>query len=562
MVRASNFLGCFGVLLVLLAAGCAEGPRVKSAAAPSRAESGAGAPADVLALLQKRLSWTGVPFRVVVSKEMIRAEYVLPRFYKLRGYRAAWLGPHGPLPLAQALLRAIRASEEDGFSAATFHLVAIQTLLEDVDRRRQLDMTVAPEVQVDLELLLTDAFLTLGRQLQFGRVKPKLPGYEWFIPQTDRRDLLQLLEQAIETGQIEKILHEQLPAQGGYVRLRAQLAEYRAIAKAGGWPVVTPGPSLHKGDRDKRVALLRRRLLLSHDLPEASKVAAEPRLFDDALEAALKRFQERHGLSEDGVLGGGSIPALNVSVQKRIRQIALNMERWRWLPRELGRRYLAVNIANFSLRIVEDDRAILTMPVVVGTQYRHTPVFTGLMTHVILNPSWFVPKKLAVEDLLPKLKKDPAYLEKHGFSALRKKPGGKWVEVAPAEIDWSTLDEESFDLTLRQNSGPNNALGRVKFIFDNPFNVYLHDTPAKELFKKRIRTYSSGCIRLGRPLDLVRYLFPADSTWKSETAEKKLVLPEPIAVHILYETSWVDGQGVLNFRPDLYGRDELLDQFL
>ena len=557
--------------VALLSSGCAGGPQSKPGSGAARGNSIDGLPSNVAAQLQKRLTWTGVPFRVAVSREMIRAEYVLPRFYKQRGYRTAWLGDSGPLPVVQQLVHAIRASEDDGLAPATFHLEAIQTLLEDIARRQQLGMVLSSDLLVDLELLLSDAFLTLGRQLQLGKIKPKLPGYEWFIPQTDRRDLLVVFESALESGQIAKNLQEQLPAQGGYTRLRTALAEYRRIAAAGGWPVVTPGPTLHKGDRDKRVALLRERLAISGELPAAAKTVADARLFDEPLEAAFKRFQRMHGLAEDGLLGASAIPALNVSVQKRIRQIALNMERWRWLPRELGRRYLAVNIANFSLRIVEDDHTVLTMPVVVGTQYRHTPVFSGVMKYVILNPSWYVPKKLAVEDVLPKMKKDPEYLEKHGFSVLRKKAGGKWVEVEPGEIDWNSLNDENFDLTLRQDSGPTNALGRVKFIFDNPFNVYLHDTPAKELFKKRIRTFSSGCIRLGRPLDLVKYLFPADSsveTWAASPAgeadaeEKKLLLPNPIPVHILYETAWVDGQGELNFRPDLYGRDELLDQYL
>lgn len=541
------------ITLAVLSLGCA-GPRANPTAAPSSA---------VKSILEQRLTWAGVPYRVKIADEPIRAENSLPRFYKARKFAPGWLNERGVTFAVHRLIEAIQAAENDGLAPESFHLAALKTLLEDLERRKQMQMPLDPQRLADLELLLTDAFLTLGGQLQSGRVKPKVPGYEWFIPQTDRKDLNAVLEQALATDSVSQSLNSLLPLTDDYKRLREIYKIYKKLALRGGWALVPPGPSLKFGDRDKRVALLRKRLIATQDLAE-SIVVADTRVFDEAVRDAILRFQARHGLKPDGMLGPGTLSFLNVSVHKRLRQIKVNLERWRWLPQELGNRHLAVNIADFKLKVVEDGVNVLEMPVIVGTQYRHTPVFTGTMSYVVLNPRWLVPQKIAIEDLLPKIKKDPSYLTTNGFVVQTKDKTGQWIETDTSTIDWQTLNDENFTYRFEQGPGITNALGRVKFMFPNRFNVYLHDTPAKDGFKKRVRTFSSGCIRVERPMDLLAYVLP-EKDMKAEFEsgkETKIMLPQPLAVHVLYQTAWVDDAGLVHFRSDLYGKDELLDQFL
>ncbi|MGW8321495.1 MAG: L,D-transpeptidase family protein [Thermodesulfobacteriota bacterium] len=312
---------------------------------------------------------------------------------------------------------------------------------------------------------------------------------------------------------------------------------------------------------------LRARLIASGDL--GTDEAADPEILDDRMEQAVRRFQGRHGLVEDGAVGPATLAALNVPVEDRIRQIELNMERWRWLPDDLGRRYILVNTADFSLEIVEEGESVLVMRVVAGKKARRTPVLSAKMTYLVLNPYWHVPHRIAVRDILPKVKKDPGYLDQQGIRVFE-----SWEEFAPEipseTIDWSSITRHNFLFKLRQDSGPRNALGRVKFMFPNKFAIYLHDTPSRYMFKRKRRDFSSGCIRVEDPIDLACYVLRGNPKWTREeilsaieTGETRIVwLPEPIPVHVLYWTAWVDRQGAVHFRRDVYDRDGPLERAL
>lgn len=291
--------------------------------------------------------------------------------------------------------------------------------------------------------------------------------------------------------------------------------------------------------------------------------------------AALKLFQSRHGLPNTGILGRSTIKALNLSPQKRIQQILINLERYRWVSHQFGKRYIAVNIADFSLRAIQQDQTALEMPVIVGNLYKQTPVFTGMMSHIVLNPYWYVPKSIVIETLLDKIKKNPSYLTEEEFTVLKKTSSRNWQEVDPEEVDWSSINEEEFDLNLRRDPGPGNPLGKMKFIFPNPYSIYLHDTNQPSLFKKGKRTLSSGCIRIAQPRKLFEFVMsdPAqagNTTWDETKLNQELErdeevhisLKKPIPVHMLYETAWVDDRGLMQFRDDIYGRDEALEPFL
>jgi murein L,D-transpeptidase YcbB/YkuD len=264
-----------------------------------------------------------------------------------------------------------------------------------------------------------------------------------------------------------------------------------------------------------------------------------------------------------------TLAELNVAPARRVRQLELNLERWRWLPQDLGHRHILVNIAGFELDVVEDGQTVLDMRVVVGRPYRRTPVFSDTMRYLVLSPYWHVPRNIAVRDKLPLIKRDPAYLAKQELRLFARE-GGTVREVDASAVDWTAVTPANFTYELRQEPGPLNALGRVKFMFPNKYNVYLHDTPARELFARASRDFSSGCIRLEKPLELAVQLLRHDPRWTrmrldsmiAQRVERMVPLAEPVPVHLLFWTAWAAPDGSIHFRRDLYGRDARLERAL
>jgi murein L,D-transpeptidase YcbB/YkuD len=519
-------------------------------------------------LLRSLIESGGIPLKLVVSAEPIYAVDALPEFYERRGFQPAWSEDQGPLPQAYALIRAIHAVEREGLRPSDYHLAEIETILNEIRHNQEIGAPLDPQRIVDLDLLMTDAFLICGTHLVAGKVNPQSILAQWFT-ERHKADMLQILEEAIGSNQVEQALDALPPAHPHYVLLRQALARYREIARSGGWPRLAPGKTMHKGDRDDRILLLRRRLAIEGFLPADVKTAASE--MDDDLTRALRRFQQLNGLDPDGVLGLQSLAALNRSVDERIDEIVVNLERWRWLPRNLGSRYILVNIASYRLEVKESDRLIMDMRVVVGRSYHQTPVFSDKVTYMVLNPSWTVPDMIARQEILPKVKKDPNYLADQKIRVFEGWGAGT-KEIDPSQVDWARLSATDLPYRFRQDPGPQNALGRIKFMFPNPYDVYLHDTPAKELFGKTRRDFSHGCIRVEKPLDLAAYLMQNHAIWSREAltaalsdpkaVERTVQLPEPVPIHILYWTVWTDSDGDLNFSPDIYERDEPLHRAL
>jgi murein L,D-transpeptidase YcbB/YkuD len=341
------------------------------------------------------------------------------------------------------------------------------------------------------------------------------------------------------------------------------LKRVRAEVESGARPDFAPGPKLKPGDRGPRVKALREYMKAVGDLQPPRDDGAD--LFDSELEHAVKNFQQRHGLEADGVVGPSTMAAMAVSPEYRLRQVRANLERWRWITSDLGDRYILINIADFTLHLIEGETEVLSMPAIVGRTYRRTPEFSARMTYLEINPYWNVPPRLAREDILPKIKGDPGYLRAQGIRVLRGWGAGS-PEVDPDSVDWAGLDADQLTYKFRQDPGPLNALGQVKFVFPNKFDVYLHDTPAKDLFKKPVRNFSSGCIRIEGPLDLALYLLKDDPAWDEtrlleamQTGLTRIVsLKNPLNVHVLYWTAWMDGENRLHFREDIYKRDAAL----
>jgi murein L,D-transpeptidase YcbB/YkuD len=337
--------------------------------------------------------------------------------------------------------------------------------------------------------------------------------------------------------------------------------KYRELEKKGGWPRVDAGPTLKIGMRHPRVAQAKKRLIVTGEL---AAMEGEADAFDGALLLAVKKFQQRHGLLDDGNVGAGTVAEMNGAAKDRVDQLVINLERRRWLAGQLGDRYIYVNIADHDLKIVEKGKSVYTARVVVGRPYHETPVFSGLMTYIELNPYWNVPYSIATQELLPVIKKVPGYLQSNDYLLLTRM-GDNASAIDPASVNWSQFGPGNFPFQIRQKPGPRNALGTVAFMFPNPHNVFIHDTPIRAIFNLEDRYFSHGCVRVENPWRLAIYLLKDNEggPWNDgriraiveKRDQTRINLKNPIPVHITYLTAWAEQDGTVHFRKDAYKRD-------
>jgi murein L,D-transpeptidase YcbB/YkuD len=402
-----------------------------------------------------------------------------------------------------------------------------------------------------LELLLTTAFFNYSEKAYTGNVKDPL-GLEWFIPRKKKN--YQALLDTLVSAKGQPIRE---PVNRYYTLLKDQLRQYRAIEKRGGWDSIG---ILRKvillGDSNALLTKVKRTLSLTGDF----KVTDKSELFTDSLVTAVKKFQHRMGLVENGKIDAATVAELNRPIGFRIKQIMLNMERLRWVPDEMEPNMLLVNIPEFRLHVFEKGELSWDTKVVVGKAANQTSIFKGQLSYVVLNPYWVVPNSIINNEILPKLKRNPGYLARNNMEVVS---GNKILN--PYSIRWSSY-QKNVPFTIRQKPGKNNSLGKVKFLFPNSFSIYLHDTPAKNLFGESKRAFSHGCIRVSEPDKLALHVLKNMPAWSKEKLEsiwragneKWITVRPTIPVYIVYFTAWVDHTGQLNFRNDLYGLDKSL----
>jgi L,D-transpeptidase YcbB len=494
----------------------------------------------------------GGPHRALfVRGETIFASEKLAEFYERRDFAPAWSGANGPLKISGALLEALRASDDHGLNPALYRLDVLERAV-DAARSDPQDVRAVAEA----DLLLTEAFVRHAAHLLAGHLDPERIGASWFIARPEK-NLAELLRKGVASRNIAGALREVEPQHPRYRDLVRAHVHYLKLARNGGWRAVPEGTLLRPGDRDARVIRLRERLAVTEGPISVEKA---PEVYDRTLAAAVESFQRRHGLDADGVVGASTIRALNVPAEARLQQIRVNLERWRWLPTDFGERHIMVNIAGFRLEVYEQGQAVMTMKAVVGKEYRMTPIISERMTQIVFSPFWNVPASIAAADVLPKVKRDRSYLTRQGIKVYR---GGQQVD--PSAIDWSRVSSANLPYHFRQDPGRQNSLGRVKFVLPNRFDVFLHDTPETELFARSARGFSSGCIRVEKPVELAQYLLRGQQGWSREAIvaamnrrqERPVALAEAVPVHLLYWTAWAEGPSV-HFRDDIYDRDRPL----
>lgn len=479
--------------------------------------------------------------------------------YRQNDFQPFWVTNSKPGQRAKDIFTVLNDADKHGLTPSNY-------LINNISQFWRSNDTAS---LVRLDIVLTLGMIRYVADQREGGLDPRQIDPELFATARDLEvDWKSVFETAFKSSDMKDFLANQAPPFEQYKLLHKKLAEYRMIAAAGGWPLVPPGEVLKAGKDSSRVPFLRKRLVITRELIVENKQSA---VFDQPLVDAVKIFQTRHNLPPDGIIGEQTLLALNVPVESRIQQIIINMERYRWLKRQNNVQFVAVNIAAFKVFAGRPKKIALSMPVIVGKNYHETPIFNDSIKYIVFNPYWNLPPSIVRHETLSKLKKDSNYLQKQNMRLFL-----GWEadaeELDATTIDWSTMSAKQMDqYRIRQDPGPNNALGTLKLIFPNKYNVYLHDTPSRKLFQQDKRALSHGCIRIARPAEMAAWVLGGkEKGWNVQrvndivsTGKRQVVnLDRPMPIFILYRTASVLDDGQLYFYRDIYGRDKLLTRSL
>ncbi|MDP2319104.1 MAG: L,D-transpeptidase family protein [Acidobacteriota bacterium] len=479
----------------------------------------------------------------------------LRAFYTQRAEAPAWVNSRRPTANAADALTALNSARQHGFDANDYgaaDLLALSQAVEGLDPKSPERLQRVAEFDVRM----TAALFAFGRDVAIGRTAPTSRDGSWKAHRT-APDYAGTFSQALDDPL--KWIESLRPPHAEYAALQKALDDLHGQKEKGGWGSV---PALKPGASGAAVVALRQRLAAGGHLESTPQPSSH---VDGELEAAVKAFQNLHGIKATGVVDTATLTALNVPLDRRIRQVALNLQRWRWMPDDLGDSYFMVNIPQFTMVARENGKTVMDIRVIVGTPAHKTPIFSDEMETVVLSPYWNIPDSIAEGETVPAIAKDPGYLERQNIEVLRRSGDGV-TAVKASDVDWGDAAQLE-GLVFRQRPGAKNALGHVKFLFPNSYNVYLHDTPADNLFARQGRAFSHGCVRVEEPEKLAKYVLRDFPEWDEPTlfaamksgVEKHVKLKQKIPVHLVYFTSWVNENGGLHFQLDIYGYDRVAE---
>ena len=484
-------------------------------------------------------------------------------FYKNRDNKLAWLEKGRINRNINDLVKRLDGSYKDGLSGEFYNLPKIKSGIEAIKRSESNDENWISQL-VQLDVLLSNAYMNFASDLSSGRLNLHNLGEEWIVyPKPNQPDIAEYLEESIKTRNISKSLERLKPQNEQYYLLANAYNSLLKVKSEGGWPLPGYLSRLQENDEAAGVIALKKYLLATGDLDVKNTNYLNSTVFDEDLTQAVKQFQQRHGLKPDGIVGNKTIAEMNHPVDYRLNQVKLNLDRIRWFPDDFGRKYIIINIPDYRLGYYDNGKLMETMNVVVGKTEHFTPVLKDSIIDVVFNPQWNVPASIATKEMLPKIQNDTNWLAKNDYMLLE----GSYTstdDVAPGMVKWEKITENNFPYRIVQKPGGKNALGRVKFVMTNNQSIYLHDTPSEELFSQVQRDFSHGCIRLQKPVELAQILLeeqlPVDTiqSYLAQKETKVVVLQNPVMVNVLYQTAWVDEQtGQIQFREDVYGFDEI-----
>jgi murein L,D-transpeptidase YcbB/YkuD len=493
------------------------------------------------------------PLYVKHDPEGSRLWKLTQAFYDERQFSAAWIEAAKARPQMDALIRALHDAEREGLDPQLYAVAMLERRRQEASKGFLTEQGFDPKEAGALDVWLTYLYMKYASDLADGISDLSRVDTSWKI-KPEKFDPKSHLSAALAANRIQESLAELTPHVPEYERLRTVLAQYREQQAKGGWPRL-PAMTLKPGQNSPLVAALAARLAASGDYRGSIPSSTSPAAYGPQLQEAVKVFQRRHGLTDDAIVGPELVAQMNVPIDQRIHQVSMNMERWRWLPRDLGSRYVLVNIPEMRLDVYEGDRVALTMRVVVGKPDSQTPIFNDEMTYLVFSPYWNVPASIAEGETLPSVMNDPDFLARNNMEVV----DASGNPVDPASIDLSDPSAYRF----RQRPGTDNSLGLVKFMFPNQFNVYLHDTPADSLFNRAVRSLSHGCVRVEDPVALAQYVLRDQPEWTRERideamhagVEKTVKLKSPIPVYLGYWTARVRPDNTVQFRKDVYDVD-------
>lgn len=463
-------------------------------------------------------------------------------FYKNRDHAPAWSKPN----IRTAFLEELQKADSEGLFIKDYYNEELRELLENSANLDKSETAL-------LDILLTEAFLSYAHDLYYGRLDPHNLYKNWGVSRK-KKDLKKLLQDSLKDENIAEALSTLKPSHQIYHDLKKSLQEFAALRKQeDNSTKIATGDFIKVGEKDERLPAIAQRLrelgLLVQDKPDS--------VYTERLQEVIREFQKDKGLQVDGIIGNSTIAELNMTAEERYRQILANLERWRWYPRDLGDHYILINIPQFKLAVVKEGDTVRTHNVIAGTRARQTPVFTDTLQYVVINPTWTIPPTIKARDVIPKAARNPSYLASHNMKVYGKE--GNLLD--PANIDWS--NDEARSNTIVQRAGPSNPLGQVKIMYPNRYLIYLHDTPAQNLFSQNQRAESSGCVRVENAVDLSAYVLGSREDWDEEKIREAIAsgktqevkIDRPIQVHHFYWTAWRAGDKTV-FTEDVYRLDK------